>query len=173
VAVAGAALMTVTGCLTLRETYRAIDRRTILLLAGMISMGLAMERSGAAAQLAHLAMDNASDLGPWFLLAATYIATAIFTELITNNACAVIMTPIAIAAAHDFGLDPRPFVFAVAYAASASFLTPWGYQTNMFVYGAGGYKTLDFLRIGFPLSIITFLVAMAMIPWLWPFVPQP
>lgn len=173
VTVAGAALMTVTGCLTLRETYRAIDRRTIFLLAGMISLGLALERSGAAAELAHFVMDHASGLGPWFLLVATYIATAIFTELVTNNACAVIMTPIAIAAAHDYGLDPRPFVFAVAYAASASFLTPWGYQTNMFVYGAGGYRAVDFLRIGFPLSIITFLVAMAMIPWLWPLVPQP
>jgi di/tricarboxylate transporter len=168
VVVSGAALMVVTGCLTLRETYRAIDRRTILLLAGMISMGLAMERSGTAEYLALHIMDNASTLGPWFLLAATYLATAIFTELVTNNACAVIMTPIAIAAAHDFGLDPRPFVFAVAYAASASFLTPWGYQTNMFVYGAGGYRTIDFLRMGFPLSIIAFLVSMALIPMLWP-----
>jgi di/tricarboxylate transporter len=110
-------------------------------------------------------------MGPLVLLAVTYLATAVFTEVITNNACAVIMTPLAIAAARDFGLDPRPFVFAVAFAASASFLTPWGYQTNMFVYGAGGYRFIDFARVGFPLSLITFLVCMLLIPSLWPLTP--
>lgn len=173
VTVAGAALMVMTRCLTLRETYRAMDRRTILLLAGMISLGLAMERTGAAADLAHFVMGHADDLGPYALLVATYLATAVFTELITNNACAVIMTPLAIVTAQDFGLDPRPFVFAVAYAASASFLTPWGYQTNMFVYGAGGYRTTDFLRVGFPLSLVCFAIAIVMIPMLWPLTGQP
>lgn len=169
VAVAGAALMVLTGCLTLRETYRSIDRRTILLLAGMISLGMAMERSGAAAFLAHFAIEAVSGMGPWPLLAVTYIATAILTETLTNNACAVIMTPIAIAAAREFGFDPRPFVFAVAYAASASFLTPWGYQTNMFVYGPGGYRFSDFGRIGFPLSLLTFATVVFLIPLIWPF----
>jgi di/tricarboxylate transporter len=169
VAVAGAALMVLTGCLTLRETYRSIDRRTILLLAGMISLGMAMERSGAAAYLAHFAIEAVSGMGPWPLLAVTYIATAVFTETLTNNACAVIMTPIAIAAAREFGFDPRPFVFAVAYAASASFLTPWGYQTNLFVYGPGGYRFTDFGRIGFPLALISFTVVVFLIPLIWPF----
>ena len=173
VAVAGAALMVLTGCLTMRETYRAMDRRTILLLAGMISLGLALQRSGAVDYLARFAMDHASGMGPWVLLAVTYIATAIFTELLTNNACAVIMTPIAIAVAKDFGFDPRPFAFAVAYAASASFLTPWGYQTNMFVYGPGGYRLTDFARVGFPLSLMCFLVVVFLTPFIWPFYPSP
>lgn len=169
-AVAGAALMVLTGCLSLRETYRAMDRRTLVLLAGMIALGLSMERSGAASYLAHHVMDTTGSWGPMYLLAATYIATLIFTEVVTNNACAVIMTPIVIAAAHDFGLDPRPFVFAVAYASSASFLTPFGYQTNMFVYGAGGYRFQDFFRIGFPLTLICFTCVMVLVPRLWPLV---
>jgi di/tricarboxylate transporter len=172
-AVAGAAIMVVSGCLSLRETYRAIDRRTIFLLAGMISLGLTMERSGAADRLAYWVMDHASGLGPWALLVATYVTTALLTELLTNNACAVIMTPIAIVAARDFGFDPRPFAFAVAYAASASFLTPWGYQTNLFVYGPGGYRFADFPRMGLPLSLITGLLACLAIPWIWPLVPAP
>jgi di/tricarboxylate transporter len=169
--VAGAALMVMTGCLNLRETYRAMDRRTILLLAGMISLGLSLERSGAAAYLAESILSGAGSLGPLTLLAATYLATIMITELLTNNACAVIMTPIAIATAEGFGLDPRPFAFAVAYGASASFLTPFGYQTNMFVYGAGGYRFIDFARVGFPLTLITFLVSMLLIPYLWPLTP--
>ncbi len=169
--VGGAALMVLSGCLTLRETYRAIDRRTIFLLAGMISLGLTMERTGAASYIARHVMERASGLGPTALLAATFITTVTLTEMITNNACAVIMTPIAIAAARDFGLDPRPFALTVAFAASASFLTPFGYQTNMFVYGPGGYRFTDFARVGFPLTLICLVVVVAMVPWIWPLVP--
>jgi di/tricarboxylate transporter len=169
--VGGAALMVLTGCLSLVETYRAIDRRTILLLAGMISLGLTMERHGAAGYLAAHLMERAGGLGPWGLLAATYLGTLVLTEVITNNACAVIMTPLAIATAHDFGLDPRPFALAVAFAASASFLTPFGYQTNMFVYGPGGYRFTDFARVGLPLSIFCWLTVSTLIPVLWPLIP--
>jgi len=169
-AVAGAALMVLTGCLSLRETYRAMDRRTLVLLAGMISLGLTLERSGAASYIARHLMETTGAWGPMYLLAGTYLATLVFTEIVTNNACAVIMTPIVIAAARDFGLDPRPFVFAVAYASSASFLTPFGYQTNMFVYGAGGYRFQDFFRIGFPLTLICFTCVMVLVPRLWPLV---
>jgi di/tricarboxylate transporter len=169
--VGGAALMVFSGCLTLRETYRAIDRRTIFLLAGMISLGLTMERTGAARFIAQHVMEQASGLGPVALLGATYLTTVVLTEMITNNACAVIMTPIAIAAARDFGLDPRPFALAVAFGASASFLTPFGYQTNMFVYGPGGYRFTDFARVGFPLTLICLVVVVIMVPWIWPLVP--
>lgn len=169
--IGGAAIMALTGCLTLRETYRAVDRRTIFLLAGMISLGLSMERTGAAALVAGEFMHVASDAGPILLLAGTYLLTMAFTEVLTNNACAVIMTPIAIITAQGAGLDPRPFAMAVAIAASASFLTPFGYQTNMFVYGPGGYRFLDFARVGFPLSMICWIVATLVIPRILPLVP--
>jgi len=169
--VGGAALMVLSGCLTFRETYRALDRRTIFLVAGMISLGLTMERTGAARYIAKHVMEQASGLGPVALLGAAYLTTVALTEMITNNACAVIMTPIAIAAARDFGLDPRPFALAVAFGASASFLTPFGYQTNMFVYGPGGYRFTDFARVGFPLTLICLVVVVAMVPWIWPLVP--
>jgi di/tricarboxylate transporter len=157
----------------MRELYRAIDRRTILLLAGMISLGLTMERSGAADHLARYFLDHVASLGPRYLLVVAYVATVLLTEVLTNNACAVIMTPLVIVAAQDFGVDPRPFAFAVAYGASASFLTPWGYQTNMFVYGPGGYRLLDFLKMGLPLSILTGVVVCLFLPLIWPITPLP
>ena len=169
--VGGAALMVITGCLPLRETYRAVDWRTVLLLAGMVSLGMTMERAGAAEYLARHVMEQVAGWGPVALLSATFLVTMVLTELVTNNACAVIMTPLAIATARDFGLDPRPFVFTVAFAASASFLTPFGYQTNLFVYGPGGYKFRDFARVGLPLSLMTWLVVTWMVPRLWPLVP--
>ncbi len=171
--VGGAFLVVLTRCLNLREAYRALDRRTLFLLAGMISLGLTLERSGAAAHLAGFVTDNAAEMGPFALLVATYLCTLVLTELITNNACAVVMTPIAIVAAQGFGLDPRPYAFAVAFASSASFLTPFGYQTNLFVYGPGGYRFLDFARMGLPLSIICFVTVVSLIPLLWPLVPGP
>jgi di/tricarboxylate transporter len=172
-AVAGATLMVLSGCLSMRELYRAIDRRTILLLAGMISLGLSMERSGAADYLARHLMEDVGALGPRGLLVVTFVSTLLLTEILTNNACAVIMTPLVIVTAQDFGLDPRPYAFAVAYAASASFLTPWGYQTNMFVYGPGGYRLVDFLRMGLPLTLIVAVVVCVFLPYFWPLAPLP
>jgi di/tricarboxylate transporter len=163
--------MLITGCLTVREAFRSVDRRTIFLLAGMIALGMAMERSGAAGLFARNVIERAGNHGPHMLLLFTYLSTAILTEILTNNACAVIMTPIAIAAARDSGLDPTPFVFAVAYGASASFLTPIGYQTNLFVYGPGGYRFSDFARVGFVLSILAATVVTLVAPLLWPFQP--
>jgi di/tricarboxylate transporter len=173
VMVVGAAMMVITGCLTLGETYRALDRKTLFLLAAMISLGLALERSGAAQDAARAIMGWAGGMGPIVLLAATYLLTTALTELVTNNACAVIMTPIAIAASRGLGLDPHPFAMAVAYSASASFLTPFGYQTNMFVYGPGGYRFSDFFKVGLPLTLICFTASMLLIPRLWPLVAAP
>jgi di/tricarboxylate transporter len=170
--VGGAALMVLCGCLSLREVYRAVDRRTVFLLAGMVSLGLCVERSGAGRALADTFMAHAEGLGPFALLSATYLFTMLVTEFLTNNACAAIMTPIAISGAQTAGLDPRPFAFAVAFASSAAFITPWGYQTNMFVYGPGGYRLSDFLRTGLPLNILCWAIATLMIPWLWPLQPR-
>lgn len=167
--VGGAALMLLTGCITVREAFRSVDRRTIFLLAGMIALGLSMERTGTAAFFARNVIEEVGRWGPHALLAMTFLATALLTEVLTNNACAVIMTPIAIAAAVDSGLSPLPFVFTVAYAASASFLSPVGYQTNMFVYGPGGYRFSDFARTGWVLSLLAWVMVTLAAPVLWPF----
>ena len=106
---------------------------------------------------------------PWLLLIAIYLLTAVFTELITNNAVAVAMFPIAVGVAEQAGLSPRPFIMAIALAASLSFATPIGYQTNLMVMGPGGYKPADFLKIGLPLSIVVATVALILIPYVWAF----
>jgi di/tricarboxylate transporter len=107
-------------------------------------------------------------LAPWAVLAILYIITSLLTETVTNNAVAIVMTPIAIGVANHLGLDPRPFVIAVMFAASASFATPIGYQTNTLVYGPGGYRFSDFLRIGVPMNILVGTVVIVTAPILWP-----
>ena len=108
-----------------------------------------------------------------FLLAMVYLVAMILTEVSSNAATAIIMTPIALAASANLGLDPRPFIFAICFAASASFITPIGYQTNLMVYGPGGYKFSDYIRVGLPLSITLWIMAILLIPVLWPFTPVP
>jgi len=102
-----------------------------------------------------------------------YLVAMILTEVSSNAATAIIMTPITLAASANLGLDPRPFIFAICFAASASFITPIGYQTNLMVYGPGGYKFSDYIRVGLPLSITLWVMAVILIPVLWPFTPVP
>jgi len=128
-----------------------------------------MESSGAALLLADTVLQPILEWGPLPLLAVTYIITAILTELMSNNATAAILAPIAIMLAGAIGADPRPFLVAITFAASTSFATPIGYQTNTMVYSPGGYRFTDFTRIGLPLNIIFWVVAVALIPLLWPF----
>ena len=128
-----------------------------------------MESSGAALLLADTVLQPILEWGPVPLLAVTYIITAILTELMSNNATAAILAPIAIMLAGAIGADPRPFLVAITFAASTSFATPIGYQTNTMVYSPGGYRFTDFTRIGLPLNIIFWVVAVALIPLLWPF----
>jgi len=156
------------GCLTADEAYEAIQWRILILIFGMLALGLAMEKTGAAAVLVDGIVALVAGLGPVAVLAILYLFTSIMTETISNNAAAVLLTPIAIGLAQQLGVDPRPFVMAVLFAASASFATPIGYQTNTFVYGAGGYRFVDFLRIGMPLNLLMWLVAVVVIPWYWP-----
>ena len=128
-----------------------------------------MESSGAALLLADTVLLPILEWGPLPLLAVTYIITAILTELMSNNATAAILAPIAIMLAGAIGADPRPFLVAITFAASTSFATPVGYQTNTMVYSPGGYRFTDFTRIGLPLNIIFWIVAVALIPLIWPF----
>ena len=165
-----AALLTLTTrCIDPDEAYEAVEWKVIFMIFGMLGLGMGLERTGLARIMAEWAAATFSDLGPYAVLAALYLLSAILTELISNNAVAALLTPIAIGIAAELGVDARPFVVAVMFASSASFVTPIGYQTNTYVYGAGGYKFADFSRIGLPLAIALWAIASYLIPMLWPF----
>jgi di/tricarboxylate transporter len=138
----------------------------------MLGLGDALGETGAITLITKHLVDIFGSMGPHIVLASVYLFAAILTEFITNNAVAVILTPIVIALAESMGISPRPFLVAVMFAASASFSTPIGYQTNTYVFGAGGYKFSDFIRIGVPLNILLFVTAILLIPYFWPFLPR-
>jgi len=156
------------GCLDHQEAYRAIRWDILMLIFGMLALGLAMEKSGAAALLVGHLAGLTSGIGPLAVLAVLYLVTSFLTEVMSNNAAAILLTPIAIGLGTQLGIDPRPFVVAVMFAASASFATPIGYQTNTLVYSAGGYRFSDFLKIGVPLNLVMFVASMVVIPMFWP-----
>lgn len=168
-AVIGAVLMVISGCLTPSEAYTAIQWKVIFLLAGVLALGTALETSGAALLIADILVNTVGTLGPLPLMSAFYLLTSILTELMSNNATAALLTPIVISAADSLGVDSRPFLMAVTYAASAAFMTPVGYQTNTLIYGPGRYKYADFLRVGTPLNILFWILATLLIPVFWPF----
>ena len=156
------------GCLDHQEAYRAIRWDILMLIFGMLALGLAMEKSGAASLLVGHLAEVTAGFGPIAVLAVLYLVTSFLTEIMSNNAAAILLTPIAIGLGAQLGIDPRPFVVAVMFAASASFATPIGYQTNTLVYSAGGYRFSDFLKIGVPLNLVMFAAAMIVIPMFWP-----
>src|SRR5690606_14584984 len=142
------------GCLRMNELHEAIRWDVIFLLAGVIPLGLAMEKSGGAQLLADLAAQSANYVSPLLVLTIFYVITMLMTELISNNATVVVMVPVGVATAEVLGLDARAFILAIMFAASTSFSTPVGYQTNTMVYGPGGYKFFDFVRVGGPLNLL-------------------
>ena len=155
------------------EAYQSIHWQVIVLIAALIPLGIAIESTGTAAFIAQLISETVSDFSPnkqpYILLGLIYLITMILTEVSSNTATAIIMAPIVMAVTNQMGIDARPFIFAVCFAASASFVTPVGYQTNLMVYGPGGYKFSDFIKVGLPLSIIFWLLAILFIPIIWPF----
>ncbi|WP_299823023.1 SLC13 family permease [uncultured Jannaschia sp.] len=167
-ALIGTALVLVTGCIDADEGLAAIDGPLLLLIVSMLVIGTALDRSGAVDMVVAALAPLMDAFGPWAALALVYAVTSILTELVTNNAVAVLMTPIAIGLAQGLGIDPRPFVVAVMFAASASFATPIGYQTNTLVYTAGGYRFADFLRVGVPMNLVVGAATVALIPLIWP-----
>ena len=171
-ALIAAVLVVLTGCLDPAEAYESIDWSILLLIVGMLGLGEALGETGAITMITKHIIDVFGNMGPHILLASVYLFAAVLTEFVANNAVAVILTPIVIALAESLGLSPRPFLVAVMFAASASFSTPIGYQTNTYVFGAGGYKFTDFLRIGVPLNFILFFAATWLIPHFWPFWPK-
>lgn len=168
-AIVGAVLLLVFKCIEPQEAYRSVDWQILFLIFGMLAVGKAMQETGAASMIIENIGGLTSSWGPWAVLAVIYFFSSFLTETITNNAVAVLVTPLAIGLAQNMGVDPRGFVVAIMFAGSASFATPLGYQTNTIVYGAGNYKFKDFLIAGLPLNIITGLVAVLLIPYFWPF----
>ena len=166
-ALGGIVAMVATGCVKPTEVYGAVDWSVIFLLAGLIPLGVAMERTGAAEWLALSIVSVAAGLSPLLLLGLFYLFTALITNVISNNASVVLMIPVAIEAAELFGAEPFSFVLAVTFAASTAMLTPIGYQTNLMVYGPGGYKFTDFFRVGAPLQLLLTVVTAAGIAVIW------
>jgi di/tricarboxylate transporter len=168
-ALAGSIFLIVTGCISMEEAYKAIDWKVIFLLAGAMSLGVALDVSGAAWLLSGFLISGLGAWGPIAIVSALYLITSLMTETMSNNASAVLLAPIAIAAAVTMEVDPRPLLMAITFAASSSFMTPIGYQTNTMIYGTGNYKFMDFVKVGAPLNIIFWLIATFMIPVFYPF----
>ena len=166
-ALVGCVLMVLTGCLKMNELHESIRWDVIFLLAGVIPLGLVLERSGGAQLLADLTAQSANFVSPLVLLGIFYAITMILTGIISNNAAVIVMIPVGVAAAVSLGLNPRSFILAIMFAASTSFFTPVGYQTNTMVYGPGGYKFLDFARVGLPLNLILAITTPLYIYWIW------
>lgn len=162
------AVVLITRCIDADEAFSFIDGRLLALIFAMLAIGAALEASGAVALIVNAIAPGLSMLPPFLIIWAIYLLTSVLTELVSNNAVAVVLTPIAIGLAGAMGIDPRPMVVAVMIAASASFATPIGYQTNTLVYGPGGYRFTDFMKVGIPLNISIGILASAIIPFLWP-----
>jgi di/tricarboxylate transporter len=167
-ALAGAMAAVAIGCLSPGDARRSIDASVLIVIASSLGIARALEVSGAADAIAHLVALTSQDLGPLGALVVVYLVTMLLTEFVTNNAAAALIFPIAIATATEIGADPRGFAVAVAVAASLSLATPLGYQTNLMVYGPGGYRYTDFLRLGVPLQILLGAVAVVVIAVIWP-----
>ena len=171
-AMLGVVILLALKILTPQESYQYINWQVIILISALIPVGIVIQKTGTAGWIAGLISSATesvpSEWQPRVLLALIYFITIFLTEISSNAATAIIMTPISIAVAQQMGFDPRAFVFAVAFAASASFITPVGYQTNLMVYGPGGYKFSDYIRVGFPLAFIFWIMAIFILPILWP-----
>jgi di/tricarboxylate transporter len=174
-AVAVVLAMVFSRCMTSSEARSAIDLQVLLTIGAALGIGKSLEQSGAAHWLANSLVEGTASLGisadwqPYLLLGIVYLLSQLFTETITNIAVASIMIPIGIYVAVVGGYDPRPFILAVTVAASLSFVTPIGYQTNLMVMGPGGYHPRDYWRVGWPLALLLTVTALVLIPWVWPF----
>ena len=169
-ALLGAGLMLLSGCLSISQAEKSLDLTVILTIAASFSLGVALEKTGVAALMAQWVI-GLSGGRPWLLLALSYLMVSLLTETITNNAAAVLMVPVVLAVASQAGLAPEPFMLAIMVAASASFATPLGYQTNLMVYGPGAYRFSDFLRAGLPMNVLVGVTTVTVLLLGWPLSP--
>ncbi len=168
-ALTAAFLMIITGCLQMRDAYRALQGDVLLLIAGTIALGTAMQKTGASQLYAEGFLSLFSGFSPLIILGAMILLTSICTQILSNNATAVLLLPIAISTALGIGVDPKPFIIGICFGASACFATPVGYQTNLMVYGPGGYSFMDFMKLGIPLNVFVVIASTLFIPLIWPF----
>lgn len=168
-AVIGAVLMVGTRCLAMDEAYRAIEWRSVFLIAGMLPLGVALDRSGAAGLIASEVLAGVAELGPRAVLAALFLITSLATQVIPTAALVVLMSPIALSAAADLGISPYALMMTLAMAASASFASPISHPANVLVMGPGGYRFRDYMRVGIPLTAVVFILVVWLVPILWPF----
>lgn len=168
-AIAGALLMIVTRCLTVEEAYRAIEWKAVFLIAAMLPLGLAMQRTGAASLIADSVIDTVGPFGPTAILAGLMTMTLIINQFIPSAVNAVVMAPIAIAAAVSLGISPYPFVMGIAYSVAASFMTPVSHPANVLIMSPGGYRFSDYVKNGLPLSIIVLIVSVLLLPVVFPY----
>ena len=171
----GVTILLIFRVLSPNEAYNSVHWHIIIFIAALIPLGQVIQTSGTAEWIGNSIYSLANlfpeSYRPLAMLSLIYLITIILTEISSNAATAILMTPIAIVVALKMGIDPRPFIFAICFAASASFITPIGYQTNLMVYGPGGYKFTDYMKVGFPLAIIFWILATLLIPIIWPFTP--
>jgi di/tricarboxylate transporter len=163
--------MVTTGCLEMDEAYRFIEWKAVFLIAGMLPLGIAMDKTGTAAFLAEGMMGIIGGLGPQVVLAGLYVLSMLATLFMPNPVVAVLMAPIALSAAADLGVSPYPLMMGIAFGASASFLSPVGHPANVLVMGPGGYRFADYIKVGLPLVVVLLFVVVFAIPFFWPFIP--
>jgi di/tricarboxylate transporter len=162
-------LMILSGCLRFRDAYRALEGNVLVLIVGAIALGTAMEKTGAAEHYADIFLNLFQGAEPQVILGGIILLTSLSTQILSNNATGVLLVPIAISTAISLGVDPKPFIIGVCFGASACFATPIGYQTNLLVYGPGGYRFTDYLKLGIPLNILVIIMGTIFIPFYWPF----
>lgn len=168
-AIIGAVLMVITRCLDMDEAYRFIEWKAVFLIAGMLPLGIAMESTGAAALLANGMVQVVGDFGPRAVLAGLFLLAMVATLFMPNPVVAVLLSPIALSSAVDLGISPYPLMLAIAFGASASFLSPVGHPANVLVMGPGGYRFTDYIKVGLPLAVVLLVVVVTAVPLFWPF----
>ena len=164
----GATAMVLFGCLTMEDAYRSIEWQAVFLIAGMLPLGIALNDTGAAKYLADGVISVAGNFGPLAIIAGLFLMTSLATQFIPTAALVVLMAPIALTTAADLGISPYAVMMAIAMSASSSFMSPVSHPANVLVMGPGGYRFIDYIKVGLPLTLIIFLIVMFILPIFWP-----